>query len=273
MFSTMVPPPRESPRSRVERLFDALFSRDGAGGSWLAPLLGAAPRGRARLGELADAPGWLEVPLAVPTQTGRRGAFEYPAAPSRRLLGWFIDHPDQLVWSPEPEATAEMVRLRQALIDDNPPGARARAQDRAHHLLRRSAPLGQAWWRFEEARAVDCLLMTDRLVVVIHAPEGALEPATPWLPRRSALVRDLEAARRFADGGRAWGVLALGDREGSGDGDEDGGADAVAVAAAVRAGAPHLDEAERQQLCAAYLGRLSWEQALTVTGVDPDRPA
>jgi hypothetical protein len=264
MFSTMVPQPRASSPTRVERLFDALLARDGAGGSWLAPLLRAAPCGRARFGELADAPGWLEVTLAVHTQTGRRGAFEYPAAPSRRLLGWFIDHPDELQWSADPDATVETVRLRQALIDDTPAGARARAQDRAHDLVRRSAPLGRAWWRFEEARAVDCLLMTDRLVVVVRAREEVPEPATPWLPRRSGLVRDLEAARRFADGGKPWGVLELGDED---------GAPAGAVAAAVRAGAPHLDDAERAELSAAYLGTLSWETASVATGVVPDRSA
>jgi hypothetical protein len=249
---------------RLQRFFDALLQRDGAGGSWLGPLLRAAPRGRGRFGELVDAPGWLEVPLAVRTETGLRGAFEYPAAPSRRLLAWYIDHPDELTWPPAEPATPETVRLRRALIDDDPAGVRERARDRAHDLLRRSAPLGTAWWRFEEAQTVDCVLMTDRLVVVVHGRDGAARaPATPWFPRRSGLVRDLEAAARLGEGGRAWGVLVLGDELIADD-------ERQAVQASAARGAPHLEPAERAELGDAHLGALTWAQAAAATGPAPE---
>ncbi len=251
--------PRDSSPARVERFFDALLARDGAGGSWLGPLLRAAPNGRARLGELADHPGWLEAPVAVFTETGRRGAFEYPAAPPRRLLAWFIDHPESLSRPDAQRASAETLTLRRALLDDDPPGVRARAQERAHDLLRRSAPVADAWWRFEEAHTADCLLMTDRLVLVVQArDEGiAAPPATPWFPGRTALVRDLEAARRFGEDGKAWGVLVLG-----GQGEPE---DPDALTREVAAGAPHLDAAERHDLAAGYLGALSWSQAGAAT--------
>jgi hypothetical protein len=250
------------PASRVHALFDALLARDGAGGSWLASLLQAAPFGPQRLGELAVAPGWLEAPIIVRTETGRRGAFEYPAAPTRQLLGWYLDHGDELTRPPEAaEASSETVRLRRALLDDAPE-IRARALDRAHDLVRRGTTPGSAWWSFEEARTADCVLMTDRLVVVVQgrddgAPAG---PATPWFPRRTALVRDLEAARRLADGGKAYGVLVL-----SGAPVPDGDPDAVQ--AAVASGAPQLDPGERTQLAAAWLGDLTWERAAQATGL------
>ncbi|HTU28927.1 MAG TPA: hypothetical protein VMF07_06075 [Solirubrobacteraceae bacterium] len=256
----MGPDPLDSPPPRVERFFDALLARDGAGGSWLGPLLCAAPNGPARFGELAEHPGWLEAPIAVHTETGRRGAFEYPASPPRGLLGWFIDHPHTLSRSEQESASAETVRLHRALLDDDPPGARARAQDRAHDLLRRSAPFADAWWRFEEAHTADCLLMTSRLVLMVQArDEGvAPPPATPWFPGRTALVRDLEAARRFGEGGKAWGVLVLGT--------PDRPEDADALTREIAAGAPHLDAAERHELAAGYLGALSWAQATAATG-------
>jgi hypothetical protein len=253
------------PVSRVHALFDALLARDGAGGSWLASLLQAAPLGAQQLGELAVAPGWLQAQLIVRTETGRRGAFEYPAAPTRQLLGWYLDHSDELTRPPEAaeasEASSETVRLRRALLDDAPE-IRARALDRAHDLVRRGTTPGSAWWSFEEARTADCVLMTDRLVVVVQGREDGAPagPATPWFPRRTALVRDLEAARRLADGGKAYGLLVL-----SGAPVPDGDLDAVR--AAVAAGAPQLDSGERAQLAAAWLGDLTWEGAAQATGL------
>ncbi|HLI59134.1 MAG TPA: hypothetical protein VKV21_05665 [Solirubrobacteraceae bacterium] len=245
----------------VERFIDALLERDGAGGSWLARLLRAAPRGRARFGELADAPGWLQAPVAVRTETGRRGAFEYPAVPSRELLGWFIDHPERLNRVEDADASAETLRLRSALLDDDPPGARARAQDRAHDLLRERTPFGDAWWRFEPPRVADCLLMTDRLVLLVSDGASALAPATPWFPPRTGLARDLEAARRFAEGHKAWGVLVLGL--------EDDAADADAILRRIGEGAPHLDADAHHELAAGYLGGLGWPHAAAATGLDP----
>jgi hypothetical protein len=249
----------QSPPPRVERFFDALLARDGGGGSWLGPLLRAAPNGPDRLGELAERPGWLEAPIAVLTETGRRGAFEYPASAPRALLAWFIDHPESLSPPQGQHASAVTLRLRRALLDDDPPGVRARAQERAHDLVRRGAPLAEAWWRFEEAHTADCLLMTDRLVLLVQARDEGFfpPPATAWFPGRTALVRDLEAARRFGDGGKAWGVLVLG-VEGKPE-------DTEALPREIAAGAPHLDAAQRRELAAGYLGALSWSQAEAAT--------
>ncbi len=252
---------RDSSTVRVDPFFDALLTRNGAGGTWLAALLGAAAHGRERLGELADAPGWLDVPLAVHGASGRRAAFGYPAAPSRQLLGWFIDHPDELTWPARDDSSVETVRLRRALIGDEPPGARTRAQDRANDLLRRSAPLGHAWWRFEDPSTLDCALSTDRLVVVIQGRRADEPgPSTPWFPRRSELVRDLEAARRLSEG-KPWGTLLISDVPLAAGADD-------AVAAAVGAGAPQLDGPEREELAAAYLGNLTWDAAAAAAGLD-----
>ena len=251
---------RDNTTARVDPFFDALLTRDGAGGSWLPALLAASPHGRERFGELADGPGWLHVLLAVRGASGRRAALDYPAAPTRELLAWFIDHPDELTWPSDDASSVETVRLRHALIGDEPPGVRARAQDRAHDLLRRSAPLGHAWWRFEDPATLHCVLMTDRLVVVIEGRrDDEPGPSTPWFPRRSELVRDLEAARRLSEG-KAWGTLLISDTPLA------AGTDG-AVAAAVAAGAPQLDPTERDDLAAAYLGNLTWDAAAAAVGL------
>ena len=97
-------------------LFEALFDRDASGRSWLSALLEATPRGRGQMGGLLDDPGSLLMSLSTRTVSGRLGCFEYPAAPPRELLEWFIDHPDRLVWPDDAQLTPEATRLRRALL-------------------------------------------------------------------------------------------------------------------------------------------------------------
>jgi hypothetical protein len=245
----------------AEPFFTTLFRRDAAGRSWLTALL-AATRYAERLDELVEAPGWLQTQLAVPGASGRLACFEYPAGAPRRLLAWYIDHPDRLVWPPDPAATvsAETLRLRRVLIDDDPPGARSRAQERAHDLLARSSGLTPAWWRFEELTTLDCVLITERLVVTIQAERpGEQPPATPWYPQRSQLVRNLEAARHLADGKR-FASIVLSQRPLPDAADEH-------LERTLPEAAPHLDDLERRELHDAYLGNLTWDDACDAVGI------
>jgi hypothetical protein len=256
----------EIERTPLHPLVESLFARDPGGRSWLPSLLDACEGARAHLGAFVDDPGYLEVPLAVRAQTGMLACFSYPAAPTRQLLGWYVDHPEALTRSTEAEAlpptSAETKLLRRALLDDDPPGSQARAQSRAQALVRSSPPRLPIWWRFEEPGRLDCVLATDQLFVSITAPDerGGLRPATPWYPQRSELVRDLESARRLADGRAFAGLLVC-----------DGGppaevADETAIAATIAAGTPHLDAAGRDDLRNGYLGCLSWTQVRAATG-------
>jgi hypothetical protein len=250
---------RETP---LEPFFTTLFKQDAAGGSWLSALLAATPHGVQRLAEYVQAPGWLQTQLAVRTASGRLGCLEYPAVAPRRLLGWFIDHPDRLVWPADADegASAETMLLRRALINDDPPGVQARAQDRARDLLPRSSGLTPAWWRFEDMSTLDCVLITERLVVTVAAgsPEG-LPPATPWYPKRSQLVRNLEAARHLADGKR-FASLVLSERPLAQASDEH-------LQRTLPEAAPHLDQQERRELHDAYLGNLTWDEAYDAVGI------
>lgn len=253
--------PDDSLLTRVLPFFGALFKRDAAGGSWLSKLLSATPYGVARLGELADHPGWLQTQLAVRTANGRLGCFEYPAAPSRDLVAWFVNHPQELVW-PEggSDGSAETVRLRRALIYDDPPGSQRRAQQRARDLMPKRSALSQEWWRFETIGKLDCVLITERLVVtVIGKRTEGLAPASEWYPQRSELVSDLEVARRLADGKR-FASLVLSDRLLPDAGDE-------VFAATLARGAPNLEASELVELHDAYLGNLTWDDARDAVGL------
>ncbi len=240
--------------SRARPFFEALFARGPAGGAWLPSLLQATPYGADRLGELAAAPGWLVTPLGVRGAGGRLACFDYPAHPSRELLRWFIDHPDRLRWTETGEASPDGVRLRRALVLDDPPGSQARAQDRARELLMSRSGLAREWWRFEEPARLDCVLITGRVVITVTAKGGeGLGPSTPWYPPRTDLVRNLEAARQSA-GGRHWASLVLSDRPLDEAGDD-------AVARSLPDAAPHLDDERRSELADAYLGNLTWQEA------------
>jgi hypothetical protein len=246
--------------------FGALFGRQAAGAQWLTALLQATPHGAERLGELAEVPGWLQSQLALRTQTGSLGAFEYPAAAPRALLRWYIDHPDRLTWPAGADGggSPESERLRHALVDDEPPGARARAQERAREMLPKSSSLSADWWRFEPATILDCVLATERLIVtVVDAGPDGLQPATPWYPPRSQLHHDLEAARHLAVEEKRYATLVLSETL------LDEAQDAHVTSTLAQA-VPHLADPERAELHAAYLGNLTWSAAAAAVGLDLD---
>ena len=242
--------------ARVRPFFEALFTRDPSGGSWLPQLLEAAPYGDARLGDLAQSPGWLVTPLAVRGATGRLACFDYPAHPPKELLRWFIDHPGQLRWVEAPGVSADAIRLRRALVLDEPLGAQVRAQDRARDLLVSRSAYAREWWRFEEPVVLDCVLITPRLVVTVTAKDKDKEglcPTTPWYPQRTDLIRGLEAARQMS-GGRRWASLLISERPVA-------EATDAALARSLPDGAPQLDDEQRAELQQAFLGNLTWERA------------
>lgn len=250
--------------TRVRPFFEALFARDPSGSAWLPQLLEAAPYAGERLGELAQAPGWLVTPLAVRGANGRLACFDYPANPPRELLRWFIDHPDRLRW-PDADAgadgtSADAVRLRRALVLDDPPGSQARAQDRARELLVTRSALSREWWRFEEPSLLDCALITGRIVITVTGRgDGGLRPSTPWYPPRTELIRDLEAGRQMATG-RPSAALLITDQP-LADGTDEG------LTRSLPDGAPHLDDEQRDALHGAYLGNLTWDRACAAVGL------
>ncbi|HET9103682.1 MAG TPA: hypothetical protein VFN55_10040 [Solirubrobacteraceae bacterium] len=251
--------PAGAPPTPAEELFTPLLTRNAAGRGWLPELLSAAPGAQTALGELAQQPGWLQTALAVHGARDRLACFEYPAVPSPEWLTWMIDHPDALtVPAQQPGVSDATRRLRAALIGDEPPGARERAQDQAHKWIRSGSRFTAEWWRLEATGMLDAILITDRLVVtVLDRGSGPLQAATPWYPQRSMLVRTLEAARQAAPD-RAWATLLL-----SAQPEPDG--DREAFAATLPQAAPHLEPAERDALARAYLGELTYAQARAIT--------
>jgi len=244
----------------VSTFFTPLLQRDPSGRQWLSQLLRAAPRGLARLGaDLVEQPGSLSMTLSVRGVNGAMGAFEYPLAPPRELASWLVEHPEALTWFEEPDMSDQATRLRRSLLFDDPPGSRPRAQERARELMRSRSVLSQEWWRFEVPGTIECLLMTDRLVlIVITDGEDPRAPVTPWYPERPRLIRSIEAARDLA-AERAWACLLMSAQP------VEIGEELLGDRALARA-APHLPGPERAQLRDAYLGDLTWEAAAAALG-------
>jgi hypothetical protein len=256
-------PDRTPPTSgvTVETFFTTLIGRDQSGRSWLPALLAATPNGGARLGDIAEDPGSLDAPLAVVGASGRLACFDHPATPPRRLLRWYVDHPEELSWPPDAKLSAATMRLRRALLFDQPRGSQAKAQERARELVDASPSRSPEWWKFEDTATLDCVLSTHRLVVTIVASEHeTLGPATAWYTARSVLVRALEASQQLASG-RHSTTLLLSDvpmAEGADD----------SLERSLPAASPHLTDAGRAELQTAYLGNVTWGQACDAAGLE-----
>jgi hypothetical protein len=246
--------PADSAPTPAQRFFEPLLRRRPGGQDWLPALLRAAPLGSARLGALAERPGYLDPALTVPGLDGRRPCFHRPVAPPAALLHWFLEHPERLRWPASAEQLSPQSQLlRRALLLDEPPGARARAQSRARELAPVRSAFAREWWRFEETFAPDCLLLTESLALTFVTAGEALAPVSDWYPERNVLHRALEAAASVAED-RLPGTIVLSPAP-LPEASEEG------LRGSLPAGAPHLDDAARARLASAYLGNLTWERA------------
>jgi hypothetical protein len=243
------------PPNRIQRFFTPLLERNPSGIDWLPPLLRATPAAEERLGGLIEDAGSLDANLTLPALEGRRTAFRYPVAAPPGLSRWLVDHPARLTWADGGKLKPEVRLLRRALVLDEPPGSRAKAQSRARDLIPVRSAFSEEWWRFEETFWPDMVLKSSRLALTFVAAERTLDPVSEWYPQRSVLVRALEAAERLADE-RRWGTIVLSEVPIAGASD-------AALRDALAEAAPHRTEAERAQLADAYLGNLTWDRAAT----------
>ena len=249
----------DSSLTRVRPFFRALIARDPSGESWLPSLLGSTPHGQSVLGVALQEPGRLDSALITRGADGLLGCFEFGVGAPKHLLTWYVEHPDELVWPRGKTYSAETVRMREALLYGKDPG-RAEAQRQAREFLQTKSTETRGWWRFEGTSRIDCMLMTTELVVTIEGKRTEpLSSATDWYPKRSQLVRNLEAAKQLADG-RFWAAMILSEipmPEASDSG----------ISGVLPASAPHLDDAGREELREHYLGHVTWQQACEATGL------
>jgi hypothetical protein len=263
--------PHNSSITRVRPVFSALLSQDPSGRSWLGRLLEATEPGRRVLARLNGDPGGIDETFTVlrPFAEGSFGqlhlaqCFEREVAPSDGMLRWLIEHPQELTWPRSGRPfRPDTERRRRALVGADPT-AREQVQREALDELQRLGPRGSegCWWAFEGFTSVDCWIETERLVLLVEGKrDEPLSPATHWYPRRSQLVRNLEAACDAAGQDREAGVLLAVEREIREPLTERG----------LRASAPHLETAAIERLRSAYLGQLTWSHLCDALGLRPE---
>lgn len=248
----------DSSLTRVQPFFERAFALDA---NWLSPLLTATPRGRRALDDVVDAPGEMLAALLAPHPKGKapRACFEHEVLPCRALLRWCVQHPDELTWPAGETYGKDTTGKRRALLYDDPPG-RQHTQREALRLIDELPPSTSAWWRFEGSSWIDCVIATDRVVITVEGKRTEpLSAATDWYPKRSQLVRNLEAARQLSNGRRCATLLL---REQAVD-----GGDPNQLAASLDDAAPHLGDQQRAELQNTYLGNITWERACEAIGI------
>ena len=258
---------KDSTVTRVWPVFDSLFHKDPTGETWLSKLLslGSIQNEAVRreienpgclLAELARFGRALPGPLKKLLGPGRaatlepiRNAFEIEIPPVKEFLRWLLEHPEAMQWPVERGGgerifSGEMQSNREALLAGN-----QAVQANALQELERggTANAQRAWWAFEGFASVDCLLETDKLLVLIEGIRTEAVPSsTDWFPQRNKVVRYLESARNRAAGKKNYAVLVCAEK-------------AIRISDAMwKESLPHLAETERAEVQAHFLGFVTW---------------
>lgn len=246
------------PPSPVRSIVDALLDRRPFGDPWLEGLWKAASATRPGVAAPCPSPiGTLLIEEAPSDPAARIGkVFDRAVAPPAALLRWMLAHPEALEVTDRDTfgAKSDEARAWRRRLFSGTPADVAAARDEG--LCQLDSRLGQRgrnkWWLFEGFARVDACFVTESAVLFV---EGRADVATTsssrWLPRRTQLWRDVEAASEFA-AGRAFGVIIGVD-------DVAAGVAALGEADASLADSmPHRTAAEREALAAHLLGYVVW---------------
>lgn len=241
----------DSSKTTVSPVFTALLARDPTGRTWLPQLLGLGSRAP-RIEGLANDPGLL--PAGHPRWWGRN---ERQLEPPRDLLRWLVRN------AAEPDDARALGRAtarnkRQRLVGRDP----ATVQE-ALHLLDGSLPR-RAWYVLEGRSQPDACLETDRVLVVFEGKrtERKATTTTTWMPKRSQMVRHMDAAWEVRGQRRVLGLMIV---EGV---DPDGApaahwlrdAEAQFSEDMLTSSLPHRRPEERAAIAAGFLGLTTWQR-------------
>jgi hypothetical protein len=186
-----------SSATRVVPVFDRLYDRDPTGGEWLPYLIGAASRATdvsipAHLGELfPQHPRWW-------------GANERRLQPPPDLLKWLVRN----VSIAQVEASGDKDPVRAKRL------ALARGDADAIAAAIKGIDCGswsRQWYVLEGPSAPDAFFETESILLVVEGKrtEYACTTKTKWMPRRSQLLRHMDAALEIAEGRDVYGLLIV----------------------------------------------------------------
>jgi hypothetical protein len=241
----------DSSRTRVAPVFDRLMASDPTGRSWLPKLLA--------LGSSSSEAAWPRGPGDLaPGHPHYWGTGEARLPAPASLLEWLVENvsPEAVDASDD---KGETLKKRRLLARGDP--------DTVAEALRRlrAGERGRKWFVLEGESAPDALLETDRLILVVEGKrtEPTATTKTKWMPRRSQLLRHMDAAFEKANGRTVLGLLIV-------EGQQPNPLEVPVNWAAVcsetvspdllEASLPHRSPAEREQLRQGILGAATWQR-------------
>jgi hypothetical protein len=242
---------KDSSKTRVAPVFDALFTSDATGGSWVDGLLALGSRSEV-VATVAKAQ------RLVPEHERRWGSNEALLSAPSLLLEYLVHNVDHAQVAASGDE-GEVLTKRTALADRD-----ADTVDKALAALR-SGKRGRKWFVLEGASRPDALLETDDAIICIEGKrtEAGCTTHTTWMKCRSQLVRHMDAAREAYSSKRVLGLLIV---EGDGDAqavvpsqfwrDE---CSAQYAPAMLQGSLPHRSESERQEIANGILGVTTWQ--------------
>lgn len=149
---------RDSSLTRVRPFFGGLIAQDPKGGSWFEGLLAATPHGKAVFADLLRTRVRLTRPWYSPELMACSDASSWASAPGD-LLGWYVEHPDELDWPRNRTYSETATKMRRALLYDSAQGGLSR-RVRPASWSRRG--LLNAWLVAPRGRVHDRLHIDDR---------------------------------------------------------------------------------------------------------------
>lgn len=187
----------DSSRTRVAPLFDALLARDHTGESWLDALLALGSRSEI----VATVPKGQRL---VANHGSRWGEFEAKLPAPAALLEYLVQNLDPgLVEASQDTGSTRSRRLEL--------GRRNQATIELAVAELRGGKRGRRWFVLEGESRPDALLETTDLVVCIEGKrtEAGCTTHSSWMPRRSQLLRHMDAALDAYPGKRILGLLIV----------------------------------------------------------------
>jgi hypothetical protein len=186
-----------SSTTRVVPVFDQLFDRDPTGKDWLPYLL--------RAGSRAEEAGTFSPPgLLIQGHRRSWGKNERRLAPPRSLLEWLVDNiTEEQV---EKSGDKEPARSRRLALARRQTTAIAAAMNGLE-----SGNWRRQWYTLEGESAPDAFLETNNIVLVVEGKrtESYCTTKTKWMPRRSQLLRHMDAATEIAGERQVYGLLLV----------------------------------------------------------------
>lgn len=257
---------KDSSLTRVVPVFDQLVELDPTGAAWLHQLLRLGSRSAAA--EIPD-----DLALAGKKLPRRWGKNEIRLPAPKGLLKKLVYHikeKDVLASGDTGEAYRRRLLMARKDID---------TMEKALEAINKGER-GRKWFILEGESAPDAYIETDQIVLVVEGKrtESSTTTKTKWMPKRSQLIRHMDAAwAKTGERKQVFGLLLV-----EGESPDPSMVPDRWVQAdleqtedeMLKASLPHRTPRQREQFRAGVLGTATWQRVCDDFGLPwpPDRP-